>query len=86
MPFRDGPVVDIKSRDFWFNVVEMSQQNWALIDADHGGRATVFLVHDGSGVFDRLTFETTEEATKALVRNGFRRFAGDPNATASWPP
>jgi len=28
---RDKPV-EIRSRDYWFKIVEFLQQNWALID------------------------------------------------------
>jgi hypothetical protein len=86
MQFKDGPVVEISSRDYWFKVVDMLQQNWALIDAVQAGRATVFFVDDRSGVFDRMLFETAEDAAQALTRNGFRRFAGDPEAKEIMAP
>ena len=71
-----GETVEIKSRDYWFKVVEFLQQNWALIDeADDG--VTVWFVHDDSGVFDQLGFATAAEAAKALSRNGFDRLADD---------
>jgi hypothetical protein len=72
--------VEIRSRDFWFKVVDMLQQNWALVDADERGRATVYFVHDGSGVFDRITLKSVHDAEDALTRNGFRRFAADAKA------
>ena len=35
----DDKVVEIRSRDYWFKIVEFLQQNWALIDEDlHGDR------------------------------------------------
>lgn len=74
-----GSEVPILSRDYWFKVIEMLQQNWALIDpAEHG--VDVFFVHDGSGVFDEMHFASLGEATGALCRNGFRRYAEDAEA------
>jgi hypothetical protein len=67
--------VAIKSRDFWVKVVEMLQQNWALIDPEASGSARVFFVTDASGVFDEMEFPSVSAAEFALERNGFRRFA-----------
>jgi hypothetical protein len=40
--------IPIQSRDYWFKVIEMLQQNWALIDsAEH--EVTVYFVSDASG-------------------------------------
>ncbi len=69
--------VDIQSRDFWFKVVEMLQQNWALIEEDPEGGVTVYFIHDGSGVFDQMDFTSREEAGAALRRNGFERYEKD---------
>jgi hypothetical protein len=68
--------VEIRSRDFWFKIVDMLQQNWALIDSGGGSRTTVYFIDDRSGVFDRLTFSSDTDAAEALRRNGFKRFAG----------
>ena len=70
--------VDIQSRDYWFKVVEMLQQNWALIDrvAD-STKVCIFFFGDTGGVFDRLSFATCQEAKCALRRNGFRRYEED---------
>ena len=78
---RQTPEVAIRSRDYWFKVVDFLQQNWALIDerADCPG-CTVFFFGDTSGVFDRLQFAQISEAESALTRNGFRRYVGDPKA------
>lgn len=73
--------LNIQSRDYWFKVVEMLQQNWALVEPDSAD-VVVYFVSDASGVFDELHFATPEEATQALQRNGFRRFADDPNASS----
>ena len=74
----DDPV-EIQSRDYWVKVVEMLQQNWALIDPaakDEG--VIVYFVHDLSGVFDRLTFPSKVAAEAALRHNGFSKFSADP--------
>ena len=73
--------MEIKSKDYWFKVVEMLQQNWALIDkTDSSSGCIVYFVHDASGVFDRIQFSSEEEAFHALKRNGFARFSEDDEA------
>jgi hypothetical protein len=74
VPHRDTPV-QISSRDYWFKIVEMLQQNWALIDNNSDGGCTVFFLGDTSGVFDRLLFPSHSEAERALRRNGFGKFS-----------
>jgi hypothetical protein len=34
-------------------------------------------VHDGSGVFDEMTFTTEQEAKAQLTKNGFNRYSED---------
>lgn len=70
--------VEIRSRDYWFKIVEFLQQNWALIDETTDGKGcTVFFFSDTSGVFDRLLFSSIAEAEKALRRNGFAKYTDD---------
>ena len=71
--------IDIQSRDYWFKIVEFLQQNWALIDQTPEG-VVVWFFGDTSGVFDQMAFASAEEAQAALLRNGFRRYADDPDA------
>lgn len=71
--------VEIRSRDYWFKIVEFLQQNWALIDENLDG-STVFFFDDASGVFDLLSFPSVAEAEAALRRNGFDRFLEDRQA------
>ncbi|MBB5349964.1 hypothetical protein HNR46_000185 [Haloferula luteola] len=73
--------VEIQSRDYWFKVIEMLQQNWALFDPEPEG-VVVYFFGDTGGVFDQLRFPSPEEATLALQRNGFRRYADDASASA----
>lgn len=70
----------VRSRDFWFKVVDMLQQNWALVDADDDGSAVIYFVSDTSDVFDRLSFASVDAAMEGLLANGFRRFAEDAEA------
>ncbi len=77
--------VKIESHDYWFKVVDMLQQNWALIDAG-GSRAVVFFVSDASGIFDRIAFASIQAAEASLAKNGFRRFADDPQARSFLTP
>ena len=77
--------IAIESRDYWFKVVEMLQQNWALID-DAGGSVTAFFVSDTGGVFDQLSFDSVDAARASLSENGFQRFAEDPKAASFLSP
>jgi hypothetical protein len=73
--------ISIQSTDYWFKVIEMLQQNWALIELSTEG-VKVYFVSDTSGVFDAMLFDSTEEAEAALLLNGFRRFATDEHAAS----
>jgi hypothetical protein len=70
-------VVPIESRDFWVKVVEMLQQNWALIEPK-GSKVTIYFLHDLGGVFDEIPYQSLHEAQTALRINGFRRYDEDP--------
>lgn len=70
---------EFKNADSWVKVVGMLQQNWALIGEGPGKAARVHFITDTSGVFDEIAFTSTEAATEALVRNGFKRFAEQPD-------
>lgn len=72
--------VPIQSRDYWFKVVDMLQQNWALIEAARDG-VSVYFFGDTSGVFDEMRFPSIDVASQGLQRNGFRRFADDARAS-----
>jgi hypothetical protein len=71
-------VVPIKTQDFWVKVVEMLQQNWALIEPK-GSKVTIYFLHDLGGVFDELSYSSVREAQAALRLNGFRRYDEDPS-------
>lgn len=67
----------IQSRDYWFKIIEMLQQNWALVDNERDGGAVVYFIDDAAGNFDRMQFTSKEEAFIALRKNGFRRYEED---------
>ncbi len=69
--------VAINSDDFWVKVVEMLQQNWALIEPVLTGGVCVYFISDTSGVFDDITFPSENDAISALRRNGFKHYADD---------
>ena len=48
--------VTIQSTDYWIKVVEMLQQNWALIEAVKPEGVCVYFISDTSGVFDQMSF------------------------------
>ncbi|MFC2175654.1 hypothetical protein ACFLR1_01620 [Bacteroidota bacterium] len=66
----------INADEFWVKIVDFLQQNWALIEV--GDKITVWFIHDASGVFDQMEFETVEQAEAGLSRNGFKKYL-DPN-------
>jgi hypothetical protein len=61
--------VTIQSTDYWIKVVEMLQQNWALIEAVKPEGVCVYFISDTSGVFDQMSFADEIAAREALVRN-----------------
>lgn len=73
--------VPIQNREYWFKVIEMLQQNWALIDSDAAG-VVVYFLSDTSGVFDEMRFPSQASAVSALQTNGFHRLADDFSASS----
>ena len=69
--------VSIQSDGFWVKIVEMLQQNWALIEQTPEGGVRVYFIADTSGVFDELSFSSSDDAIAALRRNGFKNFPDD---------
>jgi hypothetical protein len=70
-----GREVKIKSRDFWVNIVDFLQQYWAVIEQNEDGNdVTVYFLHEGSGIFASMSFESGEIAQKALLQNGFKNY------------
>jgi len=67
------PIV-INSTDYWVKIVEMLQQNWALIEYIQNSKYKVYFISDDSTVFDEIYFDSYEEAEKGLRRNGFEKY------------
>lgn len=63
--------------DWWIKLVEMLQNNWAVIVPNKEDGADIIFVSDTSGIFDRITYGSREEAEAALLRNGFSRYHED---------
>jgi hypothetical protein len=79
--------VSIQSSEFWVKIIEMLQQNWALIDEGPEGAARVFFITDRSGVFDEMMFPSKRVAEWSLRHNGFKRYAAmKVNRYSSRPP
>jgi hypothetical protein len=81
----EGSPVSIRSRDYWFKIVDFLQHNWALVDTIAEG-TTIWFLGDTSGVFDKIECPSARDAEVALLRNGFRRFAGDADASKTMTP
>ena len=69
--------ISIESRDYWVKVVGMLQQNWALIGLEKDGSTCIYFIGDTSGVFDTMYFSSVEDASSALLNNGFSCYAGN---------
>jgi hypothetical protein len=74
--------IEITNRDYWFKVVDMLQQNWALIDDSSKVevRCIVYFIGNASGVFDQMEFDNIVEARRQLSINGFARYEEDQKA------
>jgi hypothetical protein len=73
-------VVEIQSREFWFKVVGMLQQNWALVESTLEGGVRVLFIDDASTVFDEMAFPSDRDAAAQLERNGFAKYDDDEEA------
>ncbi|MBP6177423.1 MAG: hypothetical protein KA473_08315 [Anaerolineales bacterium] len=73
--------IEIISRDCWFKVVEMLQQNWALLEPNKEKSGLVlYFISDTSGIFDQIEFDNSVEAERQLWLNGFGKYAEDKQA------
>ena len=74
--FDESVTYDLKSRDFWIKVIEMLQENWALIEeSENDPSCIVYFIACGRdcGVFDQLEYDSLEHAKAELRYNGFMR-------------
>ena len=72
-------IPDNLANDPWFKIVDFLQQNWAVI-IDGEKSALVVFYGDTCGVFDEISFGSVDQATQALVRNGFSKYKEDVEA------
>lgn len=79
-------VIEISSNDYWFKVVDMLQVNWALIEKNVHGAATIYFIHEDSGIFDTISYSLVELAQDGLKRNGFTRYIDDIEAQGFFIP
>lgn len=63
--------VEIKSETYWFNTLEESKTNWALIDEQPYGDAIVWFIDNNSRVINGTTFQTLKDAVYELMERGF---------------
>ncbi len=72
----DPPVFKINNREWWIKVLGMMSHNWALIEMNADGSATVYFFQDTPegdrpAVIDSLQFENILAAQQGLRWNGF---------------
>jgi hypothetical protein len=67
--------VVIKSREYWYTYVDGVGEYWALIDKQKDKYTIFFIVvsSNESVIFDRLHFDSIENATQALIRNQYSK-------------
>jgi hypothetical protein len=77
------PVFKIGNRDWWVKVLGMLSHNWALIERNPDGCATVYFFQDQGGkerpsIIDSLEFPSVLKARQGLKHNGFVLLQGYP--------
>ena len=72
-------IPDNLAKNPWFKIVDFLQQDWAVIIDDEESALVVFY-GDTCGVFDEISFASEDEATEALIRNGFAKYIEDGEA------
>jgi hypothetical protein len=71
------PVFKISNRDWWVKVLGMLSHNWALIERNPEGNATVFFFQDTPhgdrpAIIDSLEFPSIVKARQGLFNNDFQ--------------
>jgi len=70
-----GTVVEITSSDYWFKILGMLQQVWALVEpCKDGPGVLLYRICDDSSVIDARWYETEEVADDYLRLEGWDRF------------
>ena len=71
-------MMHIEAQDYWVKVVEMLQQNWALIEDTESGTVIIYFIDDHGGVWDEIEYKSEGEAKSALEINYFKHYDSDP--------
>jgi hypothetical protein len=71
------PVFKISNRVWWVKVLGMLSHNWALVERNADGNATVYFFQDTSygerpAIIDSLEFQSVLQARQALFKNDFK--------------
>jgi hypothetical protein len=65
--------IELKSEIFWVKIIDFLQQNWALIEVIDN-KVIVYFIQDASMIFDKIEFESIEDAENGLLKNGFKLY------------
>lgn len=71
--------LEFSNQEYWVKVTGMLQQNWGVIEPDESC-CYIYFFDDNSHVFDRLEFESENDAKLALLDNGFTSYNHDEHA------
>lgn len=63
----DPPLFRIGNRDWWVKVLGMCSHNWALIESDPSGRATVYFFHDMGTTLSRSNYKPRQLKGRSAV-------------------
>jgi hypothetical protein len=85
------PVFKINNRDWWVKVLGMLCHNWALIERNDDGTATIYFFVDQGGterpaIIDSLSFAEAGEARQGLKGNGFELLKNYPGPWVGCEP
>ena len=74
-----GTAIQITQHDYWYKIVGMLQQVWALIEPQSvGGGVCLYRLDDGGEVYRSQTFQDLHGATQQVLEEGWQRFDEDP--------
>ena len=73
--------IEFSNNDYWFKIVGMLQQNWAIIESgNEQSDCVIYFISDDAGVFDQIELGSLSEAKKQLRLNDFKRYTDDNEA------
>jgi hypothetical protein len=85
------PVFTISNRDWWVKVLGMLCHNWALIERNPDGKATVYFFQDTPqgdrpAIIDSLEFPSVLKARQGLISNDFQILSRYPGSWMGCEP